>query len=106
MLHESPATDFDYVNNPFFPYTRLTVTFEDGAMVVVLYEKNTGTMAWGRCELGSGAVRSCATVPGHNGFDDVCVAVQRGTAYYLDRIEEGAEVYCDGYQAYTPTIAG
>jgi hypothetical protein len=103
MLHESPATDFDYVNNP---YTRLIVTREDGAMVVLLYEKNTGSMAWGRCELGSGAVRSCATVPGHNGFDDVYVAVQDGSKYYLERIEEGAEVYLDGYQAYTPTIAG
>jgi hypothetical protein len=103
MLHESPATDFDYVNNP---YTRLIVTRADGKMVVLLYEKNTGTMAWGRYELGSGAVRSCATVPGHNGFDDVYIAVERQGTYYLERIEESAEVYLDGYQAYTLTVAG
>jgi hypothetical protein len=103
MLREAAAIDFDFVSNP---YTRILVTRNDGAMAVLLYEKSSAVMGWYRYELASGAVLSCATVPGNNGYDDVYVAVKKGSVVTLERLEEEGAVYLDRYAAYTGSTAG
>lgn len=49
MLHESPAKEFDFATAP---YTRFFITREDGTVVTLLYERNTGTFAWNRITTG------------------------------------------------------
>jgi hypothetical protein len=85
MLHESPAFDFDFISAP---YTKIFVSREDGAIVTLLYERNTGTFAWGRVTLGGGSVKSIGTLPGESGFDDVYLIVKRNDRYYLEQLDE------------------
>ncbi|MDR2964207.1 MAG: hypothetical protein LBU88_00330 [Treponema sp.] len=49
MLHESPAKEFDYTAAPF---TKLYITRDDGQMVTLLYDRSSGTFAWGRITTG------------------------------------------------------
>jgi hypothetical protein len=49
MLSESGALEIDFVSAP---YTKLLITREDGTMATLLYERNTGTFAWGRITTG------------------------------------------------------
>jgi hypothetical protein len=124
MLHESPAFDFDFISAP---YTKIFVSREDGTMVCLLYERSTGTFAWGRITTGkevvvdgvktrTGLIKSVATVPGQSGYDDVFLIVERGGAYFLEMLAERrrsdhdeAEVFLDSYrrwegnpEGYTP----
>jgi hypothetical protein len=98
MLSESPAVDFDFVSAP---YTRLIVVREDGSAVCLLYERNAGVFAWSRLVLSSGKIRSCATAPAANGYDDIYLAVETtGGSFYLERLREptATSVYRDGHQ--------
>jgi hypothetical protein len=118
MLHESPAFDFDFISAP---YTKLFVSREDGTIVCLLYERSTGTFAWGRITTGreieaaengktvrtrTGLIKSVATVPGPSGYDDVFLVVRRGADFFLERHSErvredgggDAAVFLDSYQ--------
>jgi hypothetical protein len=102
MLHESPAFDFDFISAP---YTKLFVSREDGAMACLLYERGTGTFAWGRVTT-RGLVKSVATIPGRSGYDDVYLLVRRGGGFFLEiyservreRGEGDEEVFLDSYR--------
>jgi hypothetical protein len=102
MLHESPAFDFDFISAP---YTKLFVSREDGVVVTLLYERNTGTFAWGRVTT-DGLIKSVATVPGLSGYDDVYLIVKRGNDFFLERhservrgvSDEEEEVFLDSYK--------
>jgi hypothetical protein len=101
MLHESPAFDFDFISAP---YTKIFVSREDGIVVALLYERGTGTFAWGRIRTG-GHITSVATVPGASGYDDVYLIVEREGDYFLEMLAErrrsadaqDAEVFLDSY---------
>jgi hypothetical protein len=98
MLHESQAIDFDYTSSP---YTRIIITRQDGTLAILLYEKTSGNMAWYRYTIASGHVVSCATMPSENGFDEVYLAVKSPDGgYYLERIEDTAAIFLDGYSPY------
>jgi hypothetical protein len=84
MLHESPAFDFDFISAP---YTKIFVSREDGALVCLLYERGTGTFAWGRI-LTDGFIRSVATLPGESGYDEVYMIVERTEGVFLERLDE------------------
>jgi hypothetical protein len=127
MLHESPAFDFDFISAP---YTKIFVSREDGTMVCLLYERSTGTFAWGRITTGkeievvengvkvktrNRLIRSVATVPGLSGYDDVYLLVQQGDTFFLERYSERGRglgddeeeaVFLDSYQRYTGNRAG
>jgi hypothetical protein len=102
MLHESPAFDFDFVSAP---YTKIFVSREDGTIVCLLYERNTGTFAWGRITT-RGKIKSVATVPGQSGYDDMFMIVDRNGVFYLESFsdrpretESGEEaVFLDNYK--------
>jgi hypothetical protein len=98
MLREAAALDFDFVSTP---YSRIIITRDDGALATLLYEKNSGVMGWSRYAIAGGTVLSCATVPGNNGYDDVYLAVRRGSGVALELLEEEADVYLDGYALYS-----
>jgi hypothetical protein len=99
MLHESPAFDFDFVSAP---YTRLFVSREDGKAAVLLYERGTGTFAWGRIVTGGGGkVKSIATIPGEEGYDEVYLIVERDGAFFLERLDERGRVYLDSNRPWT-----
>jgi hypothetical protein len=93
MLHESPAVDFDFISAP---YTKLFVCRQDGIIVSLLYERGTGTFAWGRV-VTEGQIVSAATLPGLSGYDDLYLVVKRNNAWYLERLEEGGTVYLDSF---------
>jgi hypothetical protein len=118
MLHESPAFDFDFISAP---YTKLFVSREDGTVVSLLYERDTGTFAWGRITTGkevetvedgrtvrtrTGLVKSVATIPGRAGYDDVYFIVRREEGFFLERHSERVRedpagdgaVYLDSYR--------
>jgi hypothetical protein len=114
MLHESPAFDFDFISAP---YTKLFVSREDGTIVTLLYERNTGTFAWGRITTGkevdadgvkarTALIKSVATVPGQSGYDDVYLIVERNTVFFLESLSERRreagggqeEVFLDSYK--------
>ncbi|MDR2184977.1 MAG: hypothetical protein LBO80_04840 [Treponema sp.] len=94
MLQESPAADYDFVSAP---WNKIVVVRKDGAAALLLYDKSAGVMAWSRIRLGSGEIRSCATVMGGSGYDDIYFAVQDGGSYYLERLEEDAGPWRDGW---------
>jgi hypothetical protein len=95
MLHESPAFDFDFISAP---YTKIFVSREDGTVVCLLYERGTGTFAWGRITT-NGLIKSVATIPGQAGYDDVYLIVQRGEAFFLERHSERVREAPDGDEA-------
>ncbi|MDR0730365.1 MAG: hypothetical protein LBF63_01765 [Treponema sp.] len=97
MLHESPAFDFDFVSAP---YTKIFVSREDGIAVSLLYERNTGTFAWGRI-ITCGAVKSVATMPGESGYDEVYLIAERSGAFFLERLDERGRVYLDSNRPWT-----
>ncbi|MDR2784571.1 MAG: hypothetical protein LBB83_01520 [Treponema sp.] len=102
MLHESPAADFDFISAP---YTKLFVCRRDGVIASLLYERGTGTFAWGRITT-AGSVVSIATLPGESGYDAVYLLVQRDGEQYLERLEEGEAVYLDSFKAWDGNAAG
>jgi hypothetical protein len=110
MLHESPAFDFDFVSAP---YTRIFVSRDDGIVVSLLYERSTGTFAWGRI-ITDGFVRSVATLPGPEGYDEAYLVVERGGgAFFLERLDErkwdegdpSARYYLDSNRPWTGSQA-
>jgi hypothetical protein len=101
MLHESAAVDFDFISAP---YTKIFVCREDGTVACLLYERSTGTFAWGRISTAGGAVTSVATLPGPTGYDEVYVIVRRsvrGAArFFLERLDERKWDEADGSGRY------
>jgi len=93
ILGESPALEFDYLTSP---HAKLLITREDGAMAYLLYERSTGTFAWGRITT-QGKIRSVAVLPGHDGNDDAYMIVERDGEYRLERLQEGCAVYLDSW---------
>jgi hypothetical protein len=102
MLHESPAFDFDFISAP---YTKIFVSREDGAVVSLLYERSTGTFAWGRI-ITNGRIVSVATLPGQSGFDDVYLIAERQGQYYLELLQEREHVYLDSHRAWDGDASG
>ena len=97
MLDEGPntgAVEFDFISSP---YTKLLVTREDGVVVTLLYERSTGTFAWGRISTW-GNVKSIAVLPGEDGNDDVYMLVERESKFYLERLREDGKMYLDSYR--------
>jgi len=103
MLRESPAVDFDFLASP---YTTLVITREDGTAVQLLYERSTGTFAWGRITT-EGFIKSCAVVPGAGGYDEVYLIVMRGNMitqnnvvnkFYLEKLQIDSPVFLDSYR--------
>jgi hypothetical protein len=99
MLHESPAHDVDFVSSP---YTRIFISRDDGVLVTLLYERNTGTFAWTRSKT-FGNFRSVATLPGSDetGFDEIYLIVERNGNYFLERRDERQHVYLDSYEKWS-----
>jgi hypothetical protein len=85
MLHESPVRDFDFISAP---YTKIFITRDSGDVVTLLYERSTGTFAWGRITTAGGKIKSVATLPGESGFDEVYLIVERNSKNYLEQLDE------------------
>jgi hypothetical protein len=97
MLHESPAYDVDFVSAP---YTKIFISREDGIVVSLLYERGTGTFAWSRF-MTKGLIKSVASLPGMNGYDEVYLVVIRDDGIFLERLDERRHVFLDSYEAWT-----
>jgi hypothetical protein len=115
MLAESPVKDFDFMTSP---HAKLLVTREDGTMATLLYERATGTFAWGRVTTGpeevkivterkrwrvgdpKGRILSAAVLP-HRSGDDVFLAVERVGRITLERLRDGGKVYLDCWREWT-----
>jgi hypothetical protein len=102
MLHESPAFDFDFISAP---YMKIFVSREDGTVVCLLYERGTGTFAWGRITT-AGEIKSLATLPGRSGYDDVYMIVRRGDDFFLELLDEREKIYLDSNKAWNGDPAG
>jgi hypothetical protein len=94
MLSESEAKDFDIVT---MPYNMLVITRADGKMVTLLYDRSSGTFAWGRMTLGSGNIKSLAIIPAKSGYDDIYLLVEKNGLYDLELFEYDGKVYLDSY---------
>jgi len=94
MLGESPAVEFDFISAP---HIKLLVTREDGAVVVLLYERGTGTFAWGRITTDGGKIRSTAVLPGTDGNDDAYFIVERAGNQFIEKLREDGDVFLDSY---------
>jgi hypothetical protein len=102
ILLESAVVDFDFTQNP---NNRIICTKEDGTLAILLYEKNSGVMAWYRYKHAKGKIISVATVANTDGTDDIyCVVCygnnDTGYSYTLEVIED-KEIYLDNYTDYT-----
>ena len=98
ILQESYVVDFDFTQNP---NNRIICTKADGTLAILLYEKNSGVMAWYRYEHAKGKIISVATVPNTEGSDDIyCVVCYGGNSCTLEVIED-KEIYLDSYTDYT-----
>jgi len=93
MLRESPVKEFDFISSP---YTKLFITREDGIAVTLLYERSTGTFAWGRITT-EGRILSAAVLPGVNGYDEIYLLVKRGDYFFLEALREDTNIYLDSY---------
>jgi hypothetical protein len=95
MLRESAAVDYDFISAP---YNKIIVVREDGTAAVLLHDRAVGISAWSRVSLGTGKIISCATAPGNNGYDDIYFAVTNEGGTWLERIEEEAKCWTDGWK--------
>jgi hypothetical protein len=102
MLQESPAADFDFVSAPC---TRLFVCREDGVVAVLLYERATGTFAWGRV-VTAGRILSVATFPGESGFDEAYLVVERNGRVFLELLDGQEQAYLDSYREWDNDTTG
>lgn len=103
ILEESPAIDFDYMNNP---YGRLIITKADGNVAVLLYEKSAGILGWSRIEHGKGRILSCATVRSDNSSDTLYAAVQyEDGSVYMEELNLTAVNYLDSWDTYSEETA-
>ena len=102
MLRESPAKEFDFISSP---YTKLFITREDGQAVSLLYERSTGTFAWSRV-ITEGCIKSAASLPGTDGYDELYLLVKRGEDFYLEVLRETSDVYLDSYKIWDGDISG
>ncbi|MDR1507816.1 MAG: hypothetical protein LBI67_12010 [Treponema sp.] len=101
MLNESGVFDFDFASAP---YTKIFISREDGIVAVLLYERLTGTFAWGRITTGGdtrGYIKSIAVLPG-DGRDEVYFNVERRGKHFLERLDGRDEVYLDGFHEGPP----
>lgn len=96
VLSDSTVVDFDFTQNP---YNRIICTKENGTLAILLYEKNSGVMAWSRYEHALGNIESVATVPSSNGFDNIYMVVRYGDIYKMEVITD-EEIYLDCYTTY------
>ena len=94
MLRESPAKEFDFLTSP---YTKLFITREDGTAATLLYERSSGTFAWGRITT-AGKIKSSAVIPGTDGYDELYLLVDRSGDYFLEVLHEDSGVYLDSYR--------
>ena len=94
LLRESPVKEFDFISSP---YAKLFITREDGIAVTLLYERNTGTFAWGRITT-EGKIKSAAALPGRDGYDELYLLVKRGEDFFLEALRETSGVYLDSYK--------
>lgn len=101
LLQESPAVDFDYVNNP---QARVIATRKDGTIAQMLFEKESGILAWSRVIFGSGKARSVAVTTTTSGDDRLWIAMEDGEDWWLETTdgEDGEldSIYLDGWQDY------
>jgi hypothetical protein len=102
MLRESPARDIDFVSAPF---TRIFAVREDGCLASLLYERSTGTSAWGRVTT-RGKIKSAASVPGGDGYGQVYLVTEREGGYFLELLSESSEAYLDSYREWDGNEAG
>jgi len=108
LLAENAACDFDYTNTAS---PRLFVNRKDGAVCVLLYDKDAGVAAWSLIMLGAGKVTNIASIPGDAGYDELYFEVERDGRYYLERLYDAAaiaggeeakqSVYLDSYRPFT-----
>jgi len=104
MLQESKAKEFDFVMTPC---TRLFIVREDGVMITLLYDRNTGTYAWNRITAGeNGNIVSAAVIPGPDGFGDTYIIIKRNKKCYLERLPEEGTVYLDSYKKWLGEFEG
>jgi hypothetical protein len=74
-------------------------------VVTLLYERGTGTFAWGRLTT-AGLIKSVATLPGQSGYDDVYLIVKRGNDYYLELLDEREQIFLDGNKIWNGNAEG
>lgn len=102
LLEESAACDFDYTNTAS---PRLFVSREDGAVCVLLYERDSGIAAWSRITIGGGKVKNVASIPAEGGYDELYISVERDGVFYLERFKEREagkrSVFLDSFSKYT-----
>lgn len=103
MLTESPAADFDYMNNP---YNRLFIIREDGKSVQLLYDKNNGVMGWNRITHGKAFLRQCCITRGDRQNDHCYVSVRDGKDYYLELLDENNQIYLDSWKEWKGSLEG
>jgi hypothetical protein len=102
MLRESPAAGMDFISTP---YAKIFIVREDGAAVALLYERGTGTFAWGRVAT-AGAMLSVASIPGPAGYDDIYLVVGREGGFFLEALREDSAVYLDSYRQWDGDAEG
>lgn len=98
MLEESPAIDFDYMNNPC---NMLYIVRADGTIVALLYDKNNSIMAWHRIEHAEGKIVNLCITHGDRQNDYVYVVVQYDDDYYLELLDTNNQIYIDSYEKFT-----
>lgn len=96
VLSDSAVIDFDFTQNP---YSRIICTKENGELAILLYEKNSGVMAWSRYKHAIGQIESVATIPSFDGEDNIYLVVRYGESYQLEVIGKD-EIYLDSYKPY------
>jgi hypothetical protein len=96
VLSDSQVIDFDFTQNP---YNRIICTKEDGTLAILLYEKNSGVMAWSRYKHARGKIESVATIPSFDGEDNIYLVVNYEDYYQLEAIGHD-EIYLDSYKPY------
>lgn len=100
MLTESPAVDFDYVNNP---YNRVIIVREDGSIVSLLYDKNNGVLAWTRTTMQNEHFKNVAVVRGPEQNDLLYTVVEDDNNYYIELYDDNNQVFLDSWKIFDPT---
>ncbi len=91
---DAVPVEFDFMSTPF---TRILITLTDGSLAVLLYERRTGTFAWGHFRMKHGKILSAATFPGRTDNDEAYLLVKQGIKCYLEYYRQNDPVFLDSY---------
>jgi hypothetical protein len=97
ILRAAKVFDIDFISSP---YTKIILSLENGRAATLLYDRTNNVFAWNRIVTTDGEIKSVATAPGTQGYDEIFFIVKRGDNFFLEVLKEDETIYLDSWVAW------